>query len=573
MRDFSTYKLHCFFLFIILVSCGNIFSEEPLGDVFNVVDHKNLQLSLYLDLIRYNVQEKVGILPYILKNPEGYYLEIGTGGDPVLEILKQLPCTSNVTLIASDIDTEILRALPQRNPKLKEYLDAKQGPRLELMQLDATNLSCFEDDYLSGINASSLVHEIISYAGGLNAMSSFFKEAARSLKKGGILVYRDPESVSDHKAPVTLDLRNKNIRLFAHIFLCKFLDKRGSLLEKQNRKFYVYDSSQVGFVFFRKNEGKVTFSTYEEYLKIPSYDIDFSRRFILTLPCGLYRELARHYLTYLHHCNPLVYVSCTSDLSTTNYAINYFAHSTSDLLDAFFKKNNFFFENGKMTSNQKTFMDNHIESISRVLEFGIPLNFSSNRNQCKLRNILYTHGFSPQTHIVSIGKNSCLLDYRIFGLLYDEITKNVLDEFNYIVNSDDEVHALWLKREGEEFYFYLSPDDLITTMLKNTEREYLDEDGNKQIFVLCPVSSTHNKFIERICYSELLKRSLEIHDDMGYDIDVIDGKRVIHFAKMPLPQAIGICKEIVKQDPMKYVSLRGYLDSLECPVKSEEKYV
>lgn len=137
------------------------------------------------------------------------------------------------------------------------------------------------------------------------------------------------------------------------------------------------------------------------------------------------------------------------------------------------------------------------------------------------------------------------------------------DEFNGIIEAKDEQHARWLKREGEESYFYLSADELITTVIKITQTEYVDELGNKKIFVLCPLTADHNKFIERICYSEVLRDSLEVQDDLGYTIDVIDGKRVIHFSKMFLQDAINICRDIVKQGPMKYKKLKAYIDSLK----------
>ena len=74
------------------------------GDDLDVVDHKNMQLKLYLDAIQYNVQEKIGILPYILEKKSGIYLEIGTGGDPIAELMKNIPTDYNVEIIASDVD-------------------------------------------------------------------------------------------------------------------------------------------------------------------------------------------------------------------------------------------------------------------------------------------------------------------------------------------------------------------------------------------------------------------------------------------------------------------------------------
>lgn len=555
-------------LSIFSLYCAHNFTQDIKRSTtseksFDFLDHKNRQLNLYLDLIRYNTEEKIGILPYILKKPDGTYLEIGTGGDPIAKMLSQIPSTSPVTLIASDIETGVLQALPHRHPELQQYLDASQGLKLKLMQMDATDMSVFKDNFLSGINASSIVHEIISYGGGFHGMKKFFKEAFRTLKLGGILAYRDPESVLDKKELVSLSLHTKNIRLFTHIFLYKFLDQRGSSLAKSGRKFKMYDPKSIMFTIYKKNVGVPSILTYEEYLKIPSYDIDFSRKYYVTLPSGLYRELARHYLTYLHQCNPLVFVKCTPDIVSGQYTVNYLAHSTSGLFSLFLKKNGDSLEGAKIDLAQKIKLNQHIEDIGQVLEFGIHLHFSDHKAQYTLRNILQEHGFSPSNYIIALSDKDCLLDYRIFGLLYDEIHRIIFDEFSGIAEKKDEEHTKWLKREGEEFYFYLSADELITAVLKMTQTEYINEHGIKQILVLCPLTADHNKFIERICYSEILKDSLRIEDTLGYEIDVIDGKRFIHFSKMTLQDAIPICRDIIKTDSTKYKKLKTYLDSLK----------
>ena len=67
----------------------NLFQIAQANNL-DVVDHKNMQLKLYLDAIQYNVQEKIGVFPYVLQNKSGTYLEIGTGGDPIAELMKNI---------------------------------------------------------------------------------------------------------------------------------------------------------------------------------------------------------------------------------------------------------------------------------------------------------------------------------------------------------------------------------------------------------------------------------------------------------------------------------------------------
>jgi SAM-dependent methyltransferase len=520
------------------------------------VEHKNLQLELYLDLIRYNSQEKIGIFPYILENRQGTYLEIGTGGDPIVEMLSKIPDSMPVTIVASDIEQAVLDAIPRRHPELEKYLRASEGVRLRLHQLNATDLKIFKAEELDGINASSLVHEIVSYAGGLEGLNSFFAEALRVLKPGGVLVYRDPESLREPDAPVVVSLKNKSIRLFAHIFFAKFLDRRGSALARAGKRFSLYTPQDISFCIYKKNEPRPITVSYDEYLAIPSYDIDFSRTFTLALPSGLYRECARHYITYLHQCNPLVFVRFLPDVRSGLYVPCYLSHSTEKILADFLGSCGDDFLEGNVSRVSKNTVDVSLARTMSVLEFGIPLHFSFRSHERFLRELLKVHGFEPSRYIIALNNGDCLLDYRIFGLLYDQITTQCFDHRNGPLEESSLVHARWLMREGEESYFYLSVDALITHILDQGI-------ATKQPFVLFPISPDHIKFIERLCYTEVLREALDLYDDMGYPLEIKDGKQIVHFKKMSLDEALVLCRTIVERNPLEYPRLSEFLTQRE----------
>lgn len=81
-------------------------------------------------------------------------------------------------------------------------------------------------------------------------------------------------------------------------------------------------------------------------------------------------------------------------------------------------------------------------------------------------------------------------------------------------------------------------------------------------YVLCPLSAEHNKFVSRLCYDEVLKSSIDISDAMGYAVEIKEGKRIIHFGKMPLKRAIIIYQEIIGRDPQRYVLLQQFVDTI-----------
>lgn len=524
----------------------------------NPVDHKNLQLNLYLDFIKYNTQEKLGILPYILANPDGIYLEVGTGGDPIAALLSKIPDTMSPTIIASDVDAHILKLLPERHPQLNKYLTAQRiGPQLKLQQLDATVMSRFSDNYLSGINASAVVHEIISYAGGLPALDKFFLESFRVLKPAGVLIYRDPESVNQKEEIVVTNFKTPAIRLFTHIFLVKFLDDSCGKLALAGRKSKTYNLDTIAITFYKKNEISPSKLSYKEYLRLRSFEVDFSRPYSLALPRGLCREIERHYLTYLHQCNPLMYVTCVPSIESGSYFVNYLAHSTSTIFEDFLKIKGMSMVDSVVDVNVKRVLEQKIANNIQSIEYGILLHFSSKSKERQLYALLKQYGFEPHIYLVHTREGECLLDYRIFGLLYDHMHEKIFDQHNGPINKEDNVHAQWLKREGEEIYAYYSDDELIARVAELT----LVHNADAECFMLCPLSSAHNKFVPRLCYEEVLRGSLDINDALGYPVEIKEGKRIIHFGKMPAKEALVILEKIVENNPQNYQQIQKFMNS------------
>lgn len=243
-----------------------------------------------------------------------------------------------------------------------------------------------------------------------------------------------------------------------------------------------------------------------------------------------------------------MFVKCIPDILTEAYQVNYLAHSTSSIFNNFLGKRNWHIGDGKIDMIQKNELDQEVAKNLEVLEFGIPLHFSSKVKESQLRSLLKHYSFTPSNYMIALNNGDCLLDYRIFGILYDEINQTIFDRFNGVVDKKEEEHAKWLKREGEESYFYYSVDELITKVAETTLSE-LEKQGHSELYILCPISEKHNKFIARLCYTELLNSSIEVYD----------GKRIIHFCKMPLKEAIMIYKKIVDENPVEFPCLQKFI--------------
>ncbi|MES2200207.1 MAG: hypothetical protein V4489_08580 [Chlamydiota bacterium] len=550
-------------LFFILAASGRITAEDiPI----NTVDHKNTNLVKYLDLIKYNIKEKTEILPYILEKPDGIFLEIGTGGDPITNLFTQIPSNNPSTIIASDVDNNVLELLIQRHPELQPYLSNNSfGPKLVLKQLNAIDMQCFDNDYLSGINASSVVHEIVSYAGGIDAFQAFFKESFRVLKPDGVLIYRDPEAVLLKNKIIKANFKNKSIKLFTHIFLTKFLDNSYCNLAKSNKKFTQYNTNEITFYLYKQYSKELCTLTYDEYLKTQSYDIDFSRQYTVKLPLGLVREIERHYLIYLKECNPLAFIKCMPKINTDMFFVNYLSNNARKAFQDFLTKHQIECKDGLINAEAKDVLNATIDDVVKPIEFGLKILIPSQLKKQKLINLLKKEGFEPGFYIKLIKKDTYLLDYRLFSLFYDFISESILDDTNKLLTKEDSVHAIYLKSEGDETYCYYSDDELISKVAIATIGE---NELSADLMVLCPVSSEHNKFIPRICYQKILSDVVEVTDNAGYSIKNKEGKRIIHFRKMKLSEAVKIYKTIINSDPDRYVNLQALVNNLHIEQES-----
>lgn len=121
-------------------------------------------------------------------------MDLGTGGDSIAYMLNKIPDELPETLIGTDLDQTILKAIPQRHPEVSPYLMQSDATNLQLklLRMDATNMDPLSENSVDGISASALTHEIFSYVPVKDGLDQFFIELIRVLKPHGVFVYRDP---------------------------------------------------------------------------------------------------------------------------------------------------------------------------------------------------------------------------------------------------------------------------------------------------------------------------------------------------------------------------------------------
>jgi hypothetical protein len=127
------------------------------------------------------------------------------------------------------------------------------------------------------------------------------------------------------------------------------------------------------------------------------------------------------------------------------------------------------------------------------------------------------------------------------------VWKNSQHKFEVKVPKDCEILYDWLKREGEERYFY---KDLESLLIFFAEKSIKPLKEYKEIeLILSPISSDskHIEKAERPKYQALLEESAFLEDESRNAEKFCSHKNIIHFQIMPLKKGIQVLEEIAKE--------------------------
>jgi hypothetical protein len=110
------------------------------------------------------------------------------------------------------------------------------------------------------------------------------------------------------------------------------------------------------------------------------------------------------------------------------------------------------------------------------------------------------------------------LDAKLFTILYNRLPNDFKSD-----NLPNE-SMRWLTREGEEFYFYFTVEELINYLYKFCG--FFLKNTNKEGYLLSPV---HIKYGTRDLYVDLLDRDMVQVDENNFKQDFITSKAIITF--------------------------------------------
>ncbi len=524
------------------------------------VEHKHEHISQYLQDICYNQSEKTQIIPYINQNPNGCYMDIGTGGDALAIILKNISPQAQTTLIASDLDQSVLDAIPQRHPEIKTFLNQdskKKSPQVKFIAMNATDMKPIESDSIDGISASALVHEIFSYSSLSNPLKQFFFEVSRTLKPNGVFIYRDPLWVDHPEQQVVLSIKNNLCKYFCTLFLPRFFDQTFSRMKHNNQciKPKLYNAEKIQIKVYTKS-GNILHLSLSQFIATPTDHIDFEHDMVIQGPHGLISEIQRHYVLFLRDTYPLHLID--EDLINQPFlsldAIHRQALTTFRYM---LEKNNIpiVYNIVEQKDLQKILSQSlqFIEFVKNGLEIKI-------NNTTKIKQIittLHAAGIPPEILYLR-DQNTLYIDPKVVSLLFQDdkdIISTLLSEHDYWYPKKA---LMWIQREGEEFYYYKNTDDLITFIGKIS---YLNlKNSHKDGYMLCPINEESITVAPRYLYTHILTKDMQVTTLNNTVCAPITGKNIIHFKLQPKEQAIKIYRKIINKQPNRFKQLKKWVE-------------
>ena len=490
------------------------------------VDHKNLELSSYLTQISNNQAEKSDIIVRIIKKyRHGTYLDIGSGRDTVPHIMNNLPKSDmeDVKLIAADLESKTLSAIAKMNP-LFMYPEDNSNIKLSLEKMDATEMNKISDSSVKAINASAILHEVNSYVSSKSSIDRFFLESIRILEKNGFLIYRDPTLQTDPDLINSLVLKGDFAKKFVSLFLPKFLDNRltqiADMYGKSIKPNFNYLDNLIIKLSLVDDDKSVKLS-FSEFFSLPTNMIDFSKNITINAPRRLLSEIQRHYILFVKNVYPMeflekdkIIVGGRIEAITPKLAMNtVVTYATSLGIDS----------KGKMNKADITKLRLEESKIDAVISDGV---YIKNQNIAIVQSVgklLKTHSIS--TDLYKISKNNIWIDVKLLPILYSRFP-DLFDSESLPVES-----MKWLKREGEEFYFYYTTNQLVDYLEKFCT--YYLKGTDKEGYVLRPESTSSIKYIDRSLYKETLNKEMIQLDKDGKKQEFITSKTIIIFQLKP----------------------------------------
>lgn len=495
-----------------------------IGYSFASVDHKTSGLDSYHNQISENQEEKAGITDIIKQHKSGTFLDIGSGRDTISYIINNLreEDIRDVNLIAADLESGALTEIAKHHPKLVLNLDKNSNIDLSLLKMDATEMHQIKDSSVKAINASAVLHEINSYVPRKTPIDRFFGETIRILQKDGYLVYRDPTLQSNPEIINSLIIKNDLAKKFVTIFLPKFLDTDLTQITDMYGNSIKPDfnyKDRFGIGLYYKGENKETNLNYKEFLSLQTGSVDFTKDITVKAPRRLLSEIQRHYILFVKNVYPLAFID--NKIQAYDNISKYTPEKAKKTVISFTKNLGVDYTKN-ISGKELAILTAESSKLNNLIAKGVTIDNLGDAKIDSVRKLFESRNVS--TNLYNISGNKIWLDAKLLTIIYNRLAENI--------GSRDLPHESikWLAREGEEYYFYYSTEELLDYLVKFCN--FYLKNTNKAGYYLAPISNSHIKYAARDIYTDLLERDMLQLDLKGQKQDFVTSKTIITFKLM-----------------------------------------
>jgi len=516
--------------------------------VFSNVDHKSEYIDTYLLHVSNHMQEKTEILQYIHMNPQGTYIDIGTGGDAVAILAENIAAHTRPTLIAADIDPLVIEYIKKRRPDIQKYINSTTGPKIELVTMSATDMRSIQDSTIAGIGASALAHEIFSYVPAKSSLDQFVEEICRVLEKQGVFIYRDPKWVDDPYMPCTMTIQRDIAKYYTIAFLTKFLDRTYTLIRDYKgecSKPSLYSMNHVYIHIYNKHVDQLQRLCFADFFSMPSTHFDYTKEVIIEASKGLLAECQRHYLMFAKDYYAAAFID--THLFQNNLAIDTLDADLQEILLQFANTHDLSLEDHTITKDTWPLYCKEELIVSKLFNEGCILHLDAHKIlPCTVHPNLLT----------LLDEHTVCIDPKLLILLFQGNQQG----FFTALSQDDFIPwdlLTHLKLEGEEHYFYKTTDEIITHFGQFSR--HILKDTSKDAYLLAPISAQEIREAPRDFYKTILQRDFLLCSACGEVQEPVTEKNLIHFALQPESSAFAVYLDILRNHTNRYPELHKWM--------------
>ncbi len=463
----------------------------------NQLSHKEHNLARYLKGIWNYALEKNQLLEHIIRQPEGIYVDIWPGSAGLPTFMTQLPNSPKLMIVACDLSYGVLQNIVLKNNVAQFLPSGNAVKRNDWLTLSTKVCTATELPFTDGTIS------------GINMSAVFHKifsyEGIEWVEKAFQELQRVLEVGGKfiYRDGEQLDQPQEKVVLEVtesdmKQFINFFLPYF-VMRDKKSRR--MQRASETSIEFFLAGIEKKQEMSLTDYLMIPTDQIDFEADYRVNCSARLAHEIKRHYITFLHHCG---------------------------------------IDQEKQTANQIFGDQGHYLSVQWL--------------QHLPKGSLKTRSYALRKYDKKVRVDPKMLPF-LSSVAFESVSS-----FIQWQTKKDRVIINYLVSEWLENYFFMTLDEFLCSIIKQTLILDHKETDQKKWLVLAPLSSEKNYYIERSSHKWILQKTCQIN---GYSGDTsIQGKRIIHFEKMSLEKAFITLSKIVLENPERYPKLKKLLSEI-----------